>query len=207
MNERRSEQRLLCADLVDVRWRDASGRSRRAVANLEDISLSGVCIQLDIDIPLGTELRIKYPAGEFVGHVRYCTFREIGLLRRCPAGRRQQVVAQRLPPAAPARPGHAHAQARRPHQDRPPPYRRSAEAPRRRGRPAASSRARRAPPRPPYRLSESPCQTPSRACAPPLSLAWNSRSCTAGRSPKRAPRRRSSRFCNVCRWCCPSCAC
>ncbi len=32
---------MLCADLVDVRWKDKSGRACRAVANLEDISQSG----------------------------------------------------------------------------------------------------------------------------------------------------------------------
>lgn len=76
--ERRSEPRMLCADLVDVRWRDKSGRSRRAVANLEDISLSGACIQLDAQIPSATVVRISYPKGEFSGVVRYCTYKDIG---------------------------------------------------------------------------------------------------------------------------------
>jgi hypothetical protein len=78
MIERRAEPRMLCADLVDVRWRDRANRGRRAVANLEDISLSGACIQLDMQIPLGTVVRISYPKGEFAGLVRYCQFREIG---------------------------------------------------------------------------------------------------------------------------------
>lgn len=76
--ERRSEPRMLCADLVDARWRDKAGKSRRAVANLEDISLSGACIQLDEQIPLGTRMTITYPKGEYSGVVRYCQFREIG---------------------------------------------------------------------------------------------------------------------------------
>jgi hypothetical protein len=69
---------MLCADLVDVRWRDKSGRSKRTVANLEDISLSGACIQVDAQIPLGVPIHINYPKGEFGGVVRYCHFREIG---------------------------------------------------------------------------------------------------------------------------------
>lgn len=69
---------MLCADLVDVRWRDAAKRVKRAVANLEDISLSGACIQLDQQIPLGAKVTITYPKGEFTGLVRYCQFREIG---------------------------------------------------------------------------------------------------------------------------------
>jgi len=69
---------MLCADLVDVRWRDKSGRTRRAVANLEDISLSGACIQLDAQIPATTTVQISYPKGQFSGVVRYCMFKEIG---------------------------------------------------------------------------------------------------------------------------------
>jgi hypothetical protein len=69
---------MLCADLVDVKWKDRSGRTRRAVANLEDISLSGACLQLDAPIPLETNLRINHPKGELEGRIRYCVYREIG---------------------------------------------------------------------------------------------------------------------------------
>ncbi len=69
---------MLCADLVDIQWRDANGRSRRVVANLEDISLSGACIQMDKPIPIHTRVRMTYPRGELKAHVRYCVFREIG---------------------------------------------------------------------------------------------------------------------------------
>jgi len=69
---------MLCADLVDVRWKDKNGRVRRAVANLEDISLSGACVQVDAPIAVGTTLRISYPKGELQGRVCYCVFREIG---------------------------------------------------------------------------------------------------------------------------------
>lgn len=67
MLDRRIEPRLLCADLVDVKWKDQTGRTRRSVANLEDISLSGACLQVDRPVPLGTNFRIGYPSGELVG--------------------------------------------------------------------------------------------------------------------------------------------
>jgi hypothetical protein len=76
--ERRMEARLLCADLVEVEWKDKGGRLRRTVANLEDISLSGACLQLDAPIPLHTNVRIGYPSGRLAGHIRYCVFRDIG---------------------------------------------------------------------------------------------------------------------------------
>jgi len=78
MLDRRIEPRMLCADMVDVHWKDKAGRLRKGVANLEDISLSGACLQFDQPIPLQTDLRIAYPKGELVGKVRYCVFREIG---------------------------------------------------------------------------------------------------------------------------------
>jgi hypothetical protein len=48
------------------------------VANLEDISLSGACLQVDRPVAQGTALRMSYPNGELVGVVKYCVFREIG---------------------------------------------------------------------------------------------------------------------------------
>ena len=78
MHNRRAEPRMLCADLVDVQWKDRGGRVRRTVANLEDISSSGACVQVDSPIPIDTELRISYPRGELQGRVCYCVFREIG---------------------------------------------------------------------------------------------------------------------------------
>lgn len=78
MQERRVEPRMLCADLVDVEWKDKGGKTRRTVANLEDISLSGACLQVDGPIPLLTTVQIAYPSGELSGRVKYCIYREIG---------------------------------------------------------------------------------------------------------------------------------
>jgi len=78
MIDRRVEHRLLCADLVDVQWKDSSGRVRHGVANLEDISISGACLQVERPVPLGTRYRISYPKGLLSGTVKYCVFREIG---------------------------------------------------------------------------------------------------------------------------------
>ena len=69
---------MLCADLVEAQWRSSNGRKHRVVANLEDISLSGACLQLDEPIPVYSVVRISYPTGSFEGTVRYCVYREIG---------------------------------------------------------------------------------------------------------------------------------
>jgi len=64
--------------MVDLAWRDKGGRNRKSIANLEDISLSGACLQVDAPIPLQTPVRITHDRGELNGTVRYCVFREIG---------------------------------------------------------------------------------------------------------------------------------
>ncbi len=78
MQDRRVEPRMLCADLVDVQWEDHTGRTLRGRVNLEDISPSGACVQVEHPVPLGSNLRIGYPSGELVGKVTYCIFRETG---------------------------------------------------------------------------------------------------------------------------------
>ena len=78
MQDRRVQPRLLCADLVDVRWKDKSGRTRKAIANLEDISAAGACLQLDHAVPLQTLVQMDFPKGQLLGRVRYCVYREFG---------------------------------------------------------------------------------------------------------------------------------
>ena len=78
MLDRRIETRMLCADLVDFHWKDSNGRKKRGVANLEDISLSGACLQVDRPVPLGSVVHISYPSGELKGVVKYSVFRDIG---------------------------------------------------------------------------------------------------------------------------------
>jgi hypothetical protein len=46
------------------------------VANLEDISLTGICLQIESVVPEGTRLSMRYGDGELVGTVRYCAFRD-----------------------------------------------------------------------------------------------------------------------------------
>jgi hypothetical protein len=77
-NERRTEARMRCADMVEIRWRDRSGKQRTATALLEDISTVGACLQLEAPVPLGTEIGWDSPKQFLAGYVRYCVYREIG---------------------------------------------------------------------------------------------------------------------------------
>jgi hypothetical protein len=76
--ERRAEARMLCADMMEVRWKDRSGKQHKAMALLEDISSSGACLQLETAVPLGSEIGWEAPGQFFSGYVRYCVYREIG---------------------------------------------------------------------------------------------------------------------------------
>ena len=78
MRERRTAVRMLCADVLEVCWMDPSGRKQQAVGLLEDISESGVCLQMERSIPIGAEVIWESPKEVFHGTVRYCVYREIG---------------------------------------------------------------------------------------------------------------------------------
>ena len=80
MRERRIDLRLLCADIVELIWTDAAGREKRRIGNLEDISSSGMCLQLEIPIEAGTSIRVLYGGGELVGVVRYTVVRDLAYL-------------------------------------------------------------------------------------------------------------------------------
>jgi hypothetical protein len=79
MLNRRLEHRILCADMVDVRWQDPkTGRLRHATGNLDDISRCGACLLIDHIIPAKTPLRIIHPGGELRGKVTYWMWQELG---------------------------------------------------------------------------------------------------------------------------------
>ena len=78
MKERRSERRLMCAELVKVITTNQSGAEEEAFANLEDISASGACVQLEAAIERGADLEIVCSKCRLKGKVRYCRFAEIG---------------------------------------------------------------------------------------------------------------------------------
>lgn len=78
MSDKRSECRILCADLIEVRWEDVAGRPQCSRATLEDISPSGVCLQFETEVPAGTKLRVISGKTELHGTVRHCQYLDIG---------------------------------------------------------------------------------------------------------------------------------
>jgi hypothetical protein len=96
MNERRYENRFLCADMVRVEWKADSGPGalpgaggdilRTVEAVLEDISALGACVQVEEAIPPGISVSISFGAGNaersgnarLAGNVSYCAYRDYG---------------------------------------------------------------------------------------------------------------------------------
>ncbi len=76
IQERRTDARLLCADLIELIWCDDSGRERRRIGNLEDISLCGMCIQVEVPIHVGTGVRMTSLDRKLAGIVRYAVYRD-----------------------------------------------------------------------------------------------------------------------------------
>ena len=77
MDDRRSEPRHMCADLVKVRILGQNG-PEEWIANLEDISPSGACLQFEVPVAEGRTIEILCASCRFRGKVRYCRFVEIG---------------------------------------------------------------------------------------------------------------------------------
>ena len=69
---------MLCADMVEVCWKNEAGRNITATGLLEDISPSGACLQMEAPVGVGTAIRWRSADHEFKGNVRYCVYREIG---------------------------------------------------------------------------------------------------------------------------------
>jgi hypothetical protein len=72
MKERWSENRILCADLVEVCWSDKTGQSCTAIANLEEMSVNRAHLVLDAAVPSGATLRLHMAQGDITARVRDC---------------------------------------------------------------------------------------------------------------------------------------
>jgi hypothetical protein len=78
MQRVRAEIRMLCADMVEVCWKEPAGRKCKSTALLEDISPSGMCLQFETPVSIGTHVHVHCPGDRLTGIVRYCVYREIG---------------------------------------------------------------------------------------------------------------------------------
>jgi hypothetical protein len=78
MTERRSEERLMCSQLVVFRLGERVGSGQSHEAILEDISAAGACVQLASPVLVGSVGELVVAKLRLRGTIRYCEFREIG---------------------------------------------------------------------------------------------------------------------------------
>lgn len=76
MTEKRIEPRLLCSELVELAQPNSRRGRQLEVANLEDISRSGACVQTDLPLIRHLPVVIQYADGELPGVVRHSYFRD-----------------------------------------------------------------------------------------------------------------------------------
>lgn len=74
----RMKNRLLCADILSVEWTERSGAPRLGTALLEDISAAGACLQMEVEIPEGSDVNLLYQRITIRATVKYCVYRDIG---------------------------------------------------------------------------------------------------------------------------------
>jgi hypothetical protein len=68
----RREDRELCADLVQVQWKDPDGLEHGEWAILEDISSSGACLEIEAPIAPETLVKLQFAADKCEARVKYC---------------------------------------------------------------------------------------------------------------------------------------
>lgn len=68
----------MCADLVKVIVHGAGCPLSEVIANLEDISPSGACVQLDEVLGDGAEIELVCSGWRVHGKIRYCRITELG---------------------------------------------------------------------------------------------------------------------------------
>jgi hypothetical protein len=78
MKQRREKNRIMCAEVLTVRWAEDDGCCRSELATLEDITATGACLHLEYSIPPETKVSLHYEKGKYEGTVKYCTCRETG---------------------------------------------------------------------------------------------------------------------------------
>jgi len=78
MTQKRSEPRYMCAELVNILIYHEDRSVEETIANLEDISPSGACVQLEEAVRIGADIEILCATCSFKGKVRNCRYAEGG---------------------------------------------------------------------------------------------------------------------------------
>lgn len=76
--EARREKRLLCSDLLQLRWTEPAGGRREEIAVVEEVSPSGTTLFLGVPVPAGSDVMLCTGAESRPGVVRHSSPRPNG---------------------------------------------------------------------------------------------------------------------------------
>ncbi|MDR0311549.1 MAG: PilZ domain-containing protein [Acidobacteriota bacterium] len=80
MEQKRFENRDLCADLVKVTWPLGMDQPYIDWAILGDISPSGACLEIEDPIPVNTAVELEFGDDQCHAVVRYCKYDKVNYL-------------------------------------------------------------------------------------------------------------------------------
>lgn len=70
----------MCSDFVQIAWADDRGRRVSNIGLLEDVSPEGLCINLNLPIPVGRQVHLHTKGFEGEAEVCHCELAEYGYL-------------------------------------------------------------------------------------------------------------------------------
>ena len=80
MEQRRLEDRGLCADLIKMAWIPDMELPRIDWAILGDISPSGACLEIDEPVPVNAVVELEFGADRCQAVVQYCKYDKVNYL-------------------------------------------------------------------------------------------------------------------------------
>jgi hypothetical protein len=68
----------MCSDFVHLAWADQQSRRISYVGLLEDVSPDGLCVNLDVPVPVGKTIHLHTKGFQGEAEVRYCELGDYG---------------------------------------------------------------------------------------------------------------------------------
>ncbi len=66
------QARVLCSELVEIRWMRLDGCTESTVANMEEIWRTGATLDAEVSLPEGAVIRLRYGSDSLEARVLYC---------------------------------------------------------------------------------------------------------------------------------------
>ena len=77
-SENRRNRRQMCSEVVNISFADATGRRIADVGIIEDVNHNGLCLSLEVSLPVTTAVKISNEQVEADARVSHCTPQDYG---------------------------------------------------------------------------------------------------------------------------------